>query len=270
MVFADVSYPEAPLLIWGVGRTFVIATATNDILGQGKLSLGPSVVVLTQPGPRTIGALANNVWSVAGSGGRPPVNQFLLQYFVNYNLKRGGTVPPRRPPPRIGGPQAPACGPFPSAAALAKSPSSASSRSIFRLRFTGNAVIGAAFRNDILNRGKHLVDFKGPGIAFVVIIFSVALLPLLFFIPKLLPLRRKGVLKYSSEENETEVIAAPEISTLRDYNSAYNNVEDMYPIPVDNGALTGLALSIAIPALPVILAEIPIQVVLQDLLSASK
>jgi hypothetical protein len=30
-----------------------------------------------------IGALINNVWSVAGSGGRPPVNQMLLQYFLN-------------------------------------------------------------------------------------------------------------------------------------------------------------------------------------------
>ena len=31
----------------------------------------------------------NNVWSVAGSGSRPDVNQFLLQYFINYNLKKG-------------------------------------------------------------------------------------------------------------------------------------------------------------------------------------
>jgi hypothetical protein len=76
-------------LIWGVGPAFVIPTATNDILGQGKFSLGPSVVLLTQPGHWTIGGLVNNVWSVAGSGGRPPVNQMLLQYFLNYNLKHG-------------------------------------------------------------------------------------------------------------------------------------------------------------------------------------
>jgi hypothetical protein len=106
-------------------------------------------------------------------------------------------------------------------------------------------------------------------------------------VPKLLPLCRKGILEYSiigqmqssafhekwilhGNEHEADVIDAPEISTLCDYNSAYNNVEDMYPIPVDKEALTGLALSIAIPALPTILAEIPIQVVLQDLLSALK
>ena len=76
-------------LIWGAGPTVVIPTATSEITGQGKLSLGPSVVVLAQPPHWTIGALINNVWSVAGSGGRPPVNQMLLQYFLNYNLKKG-------------------------------------------------------------------------------------------------------------------------------------------------------------------------------------
>ncbi len=76
-------------VIWGVGPAFVIPTATNDVLGQGKFSLGPSVVALAQPEHWTIGALANNVWSVAGSGGRPPVNQFLMQYFINYNMKKG-------------------------------------------------------------------------------------------------------------------------------------------------------------------------------------
>ena len=76
-------------LIWGVGPAFVIPTATSDITGQGQFSLGPSVVVLAQPAHWTIGALANNVWSVAGKSGRAPVNQFLLQYFINYNLQKG-------------------------------------------------------------------------------------------------------------------------------------------------------------------------------------
>src|SRR4029077_17938776 len=76
-------------LIWGVGPAFVIPTATNQILGQGKFSMGPSVVALAQPGKWTLGALVNNVWSIAGSGSRPDVNQMLLQYFVNYNLNKG-------------------------------------------------------------------------------------------------------------------------------------------------------------------------------------
>jgi hypothetical protein len=85
--------PKKPgKLIWGIGPVFQLPTATNTYLGQGKLGIGPSVVVLTQPGHWTLGALANNVWSVAGSGSRPDVNQFLMQYFINYNLKKGWYV----------------------------------------------------------------------------------------------------------------------------------------------------------------------------------
>ncbi len=76
-------------LIWGVGPIFQLPTATNTYLGQEKLGTGPSIVALTQPGHWTLGVLANNVWSVAGSGSRPDVNQFLTQYFINYNLQKG-------------------------------------------------------------------------------------------------------------------------------------------------------------------------------------
>jgi hypothetical protein len=79
-------------LIWGAGPAWVFPTATSSILGQGKVSIGPSVVVLVQPDHWSLGALVNNVWSFAGSGGRPEVNQMTLQYFVTYNLKKGWNV----------------------------------------------------------------------------------------------------------------------------------------------------------------------------------
>ena len=75
-------------LIWGASPAIVIPTATNAILGQGKFSMCPSVVALTQPGHWTIGALVNNVFSIVGSSHRLAVNQMLLQYFINYNLKK--------------------------------------------------------------------------------------------------------------------------------------------------------------------------------------
>jgi hypothetical protein len=76
-------------LIWGAGPAFVLPTATSDVTGQGKFSIGPSFVALAQPGHWTVGALVNNVFSLAGSTHRPYVNQMLLQYFINYNLKKG-------------------------------------------------------------------------------------------------------------------------------------------------------------------------------------
>jgi len=76
-------------LIWGAGPAFVLPTATSDVTGQGKFSIGPSFVALAQPGHWTVGALVNNVFSLAGSTHRPYVNQMLLQYFINYNLNKG-------------------------------------------------------------------------------------------------------------------------------------------------------------------------------------
>src|SRR5581483_6241491 len=43
---------------------------------------------LAQPHFGTIGVLVNNIWSVAGHKDRPDVNQFYLQPFLNYNLKK--------------------------------------------------------------------------------------------------------------------------------------------------------------------------------------
>jgi len=84
--------PKKSKVIWGVGPTLVLPTATNTTyLGQGKLSMGPSVVALVQPSHFTMGFLANNYWSVAGHSDldKPAVNQFLLQWFINYNMKKG-------------------------------------------------------------------------------------------------------------------------------------------------------------------------------------
>lgn len=82
--------PKRSKVIWGVGPQLLIPTATKTgILGQGKFGIGPTAVVLVQPGKWTVGFLVNNVWGVAGHSNLPDVNQFLLQYFINYNLKKG-------------------------------------------------------------------------------------------------------------------------------------------------------------------------------------
>ena len=82
--------PRKSKVIWGLGPQLLLPTATKTgILGQGKFGMGPTAVVLVQPGKWTLGLLVNNVWSVAGHANLPDVNQFLLQYFINYNLNKG-------------------------------------------------------------------------------------------------------------------------------------------------------------------------------------
>ena len=76
-------------LIWGAGPVVLLPAATSNALGSEKFGIGPSVVALTQPGPWTIGALFNQIWSVSGASDRADVNSTFLQPFANYNLGGG-------------------------------------------------------------------------------------------------------------------------------------------------------------------------------------
>ncbi len=76
-------------LIWGAGPIIQLPTATSRYTGQGKLAIGPNIVALGMPSHFVLGVLINNIWSIAGGGSRPDINQMLLQYFINDNLKKG-------------------------------------------------------------------------------------------------------------------------------------------------------------------------------------
>jgi hypothetical protein len=83
---------KAEGFIWGVGPVFQFPSATDDLLGNGKFSAGPTAVGLLIKGHWVLGALVQNVWSYAGDSDRKHVNQFLLQPFINYNFQHGWYV----------------------------------------------------------------------------------------------------------------------------------------------------------------------------------
>lgn len=83
-----ISPAKASKITWGAGPVMTLPSATSSALGAGKFSAGAGLVALTMPGNWVIGVLANNVWSVAGSGNRGNVNLMTLQYFVNYNIPK--------------------------------------------------------------------------------------------------------------------------------------------------------------------------------------
>lgn len=85
--FFTPTHPGA--LIWGVGPIFTVPSATDPILGTGRVLFGPTAVALVTPGHWVIGVLVNNQWSVGGNPLRPNVNAFLAQPFVNYNMAHG-------------------------------------------------------------------------------------------------------------------------------------------------------------------------------------
>ncbi len=149
--------------------------------------------------------------------------------------------------------------------------------------FAATAVIGATWRNDILHHEAKLMDFRLQAIVLLVVIAMVALGPLLFFVPRLASLRQQGILEYGilgqihsaqfhekwvlhRAGHEAEFLQAPESTTLANFAKNYQEIAQLKPFPADMGSLYGLAAAVAIPALPVILAQIPLKVVLMDLL----
>lgn len=74
---------------FGFGPTLVLPTASDSSLGRGKWSAGPAAVAVYSKGPWVAGALVNNIWSFAGNSDRSSVSAFLLQPFINYNLRHG-------------------------------------------------------------------------------------------------------------------------------------------------------------------------------------
>jgi hypothetical protein len=151
--------------------------------------------------------------------------------------------------------------------------------------FVASAAIGATWRALIFREHVHLMSFKFDAIILLAIVLIVALGPLIFFVPKLARLRRRGIFEYGTlaqlestafhnrwilhrAGREEEFPASPEASTLTDYGSSYQNIEHLQPFPFDRGAFAALILAVTIPMLPVVLAEVPFVTVLKGLLSA--
>lgn len=88
---------RASALTWGVGPALSLPTASNpEALGSGKWSIGPTGILFYTVGKWTMGAVASNIWSVAGDGDRDDVNLLVAQWFVNFNFGGGwavGTAP---------------------------------------------------------------------------------------------------------------------------------------------------------------------------------
>lgn len=76
-------------MIWGLGPSITMPTASDDQLGSGKWSGGLTGVVLFQPKWGTYGGILRQLWSFAGDDDRSSVNQTLIEPFINYNLDDG-------------------------------------------------------------------------------------------------------------------------------------------------------------------------------------
>jgi hypothetical protein len=153
------------------------------------------------------------------------------------------------------------------------------------IAFAVCTAIGSTWRHDVLRHGAHVINLKLSAIVLLMVIILVALGPLLFFVPRLFALRREGVLEYgilgqlqsaafhkkwilNRAGHEADFFLAPEINVLTGFGNKYEKIVRLFPFPADSFSLYALAIAVAVPALSVILTEIPFAVVLDDLFKA--
>ncbi len=76
-------------LLFGIGPTFVMPSATERTMGQGKWQAGPAVAFAFAPGRWLFGVLAQNPISFGGDPHRLDTNALFLQPFLTYQLGSG-------------------------------------------------------------------------------------------------------------------------------------------------------------------------------------
>jgi hypothetical protein len=87
IVFSLFLSPRAPSkFVWGIGPVFGLPGGTDPTINSGKWLLGPTGVALYINSPWTIGALVNQLWSVADTSDvdSPDVSQMFIQPFVSF------------------------------------------------------------------------------------------------------------------------------------------------------------------------------------------
>lgn len=99
--------PSKGDLIWGIGPSFSVPTATNAFVSTGSWAVGPNAVLALTTGHWVLGVLAANLWTFSDDGdlidqfdflGIDPfedrdddreVNRLTIQPFINWNFGTG-------------------------------------------------------------------------------------------------------------------------------------------------------------------------------------
>ena len=140
--------------------------------------------------------------------------------------------------------------------------------------FALSSVIAAKIGEEILFGGASLRDYKFIIGGYVVLMLIILLAPLLVFTPKLLVVKRRGLLEYSALANEyTEafdrkwvrkeapegepLIGSADIQSLADLGNSFGFVRNMRIFPVDLNGVVPLIMAAGLPMLPLVLTVYP-------------
>jgi hypothetical protein len=136
------------------------------------------------------------------------------------------------------------------------------------------------FCREVLFQGVSIQSFKFPVAAYVVVCLLLFLGPLLMFAPKLLKVRRKGLLEYGAlgttytslfqekwvkgmNPSGEPILGSSDIQSLANFGNSYDLVTRMRVFPFEPRAAVTLALAALLPMVPVLATAMPIKEVLK-------
>jgi hypothetical protein len=144
------------------------------------------------------------------------------------------------------------------------------------------AIIAGGVTNHVVHQGMSLLSFKYMIIAFLVVILLLFVAPLLPFAVTLFQARRKGIFGYGALANavghqlelkwldriadvDEGALEVQHFSATTDLYQVISNVYQIKSIPVDLKDLIAVLIAALLPFLPVLLYEMPLDVILPDL-----
>jgi hypothetical protein len=146
-----------------------------------------------------------------------------------------------------------------------------------------SSVMAAAIANHVLYGGESLVSFKFMAAMFVVLILILFLGPLIVFTPKLIALKREGLLEYGAlatsyvrsfdqkwlrgDNGQNEpLLGTGDIQSLADLSTSVENIGGMKAFPVGPGVVKGLVVAAVLPFLPLVATVIPLKDLLKQIM----
>lgn len=148
------------------------------------------------------------------------------------------------------------------------------------IAFAGGVVIAAQVGNAIAYEGAALDSLKFPMIAYGVLAILFLMAPLLVVTPVLLKIKRKAMLDYGAQvtihnqlfdrkwiqdgrpEGAT-LLGNPDAQSLANLGNSFAVVRQMRIVPIDKPTLITLAISAALPMLPVVVYATPTSVLIK-------
>lgn len=143
------------------------------------------------------------------------------------------------------------------------------------LLFAQAAAVSGLIGSRVLTGARTAVEFRGEVALLIVLLVAQVLVPMLFFVPRLVAARREGLRRYgaltAAHGRDFEgkwidttmpagerLLGNADISSLADMAGSYDVVRAMRPVPLDLRVLLQLLAISAAPFLPLVLTAIPL------------